>query len=153
MAAGPDDSPEDKHITTEQLIADAENYVEHGQKLDTLIMNGNAGGAIATLGFIGTIVGASAGKGPIPVLTFLVLLMFLIGLAAAIWIRHRVAMHFKNTLLMRADIEAGPARRPGNLSVYLRRISMASLGVGTGLGLYQLWQLTGSIAVVSSAAS
>ena len=148
----------------DELIKDFEKLNEQAveiqadarRSLTRLLIGGNAGGAIATLSLIGTILGSGGGP-PFPRELFWALTIFLIGflsMGGAVAVRFgaasdsRAAIYSDQSLLRAGKPPSKAFQSPW---LYARRLvipdvlrwaSMICLMIGTGLALIQLYRFS-----------
>ncbi len=114
------------------------------RSIGRFIAAGNSGGVVAAISLIGTIYGSQNG-GPIPQGAFWLLVVFLIGLLAALG-----RLMFEAHMLERATIEGESQRLDRPLPAVYRTLvwtSVIALVVGILGSLVSLYGLTGSASV------
>ncbi|PCJ58064.1 MAG: hypothetical protein COA65_08420 [Rhodospirillaceae bacterium] len=126
------------------------------RRLHRCVTAGNAGGVIATLSLIGTIVAMSKNQPNVPLVTFLTLVVFLSGLLVSVfaaWSERTATIAAVELELARGnarrfanDDERAEARKSTERnSRHVLNLSLAAgvlLILGTGLGLWQLYSFT-----------
>ena len=95
-----------------------------------MAMLGNAGGVVATLSFIGTAIGASAGKG-FPEPAFNVLIIFLTGLGAGFFSRLTETQRHAKFIDFAIKHQGDP---PGDPPTYELWTRLSSLGFVAAIG-------------------